>query len=91
MRYIDTSSTRAVSGPAHGESALNHRIISLLLPVVLSACGQSDKELCEDVQEKMRKCGGNTVSCPENLADEVREQYECIMDTECNEIAQCAK
>ena len=57
----------------------------------LIGCSQSDKELCEDVHKKLNECGSPTSGkCPENLADEVREQYECIMDTECIDLADCA-
>lgn len=57
---------------------------------LLTACGQSDKELCEDAQKKFAECGSNTTECPDNLADKVREQYECVVDSECNELAECA-
>jgi hypothetical protein len=61
---------------------------SLLL---LTACGQSDEELCKDAQKKLAECGSNTGECPETLADSVREQYECIVDTPCSELAsECA-
>jgi len=61
------------------------------LVFLLSACGQSDEELCKDVQKKLRECGTVAPSdCPESLADKVRDQYECIMDTECNELGECA-
>jgi hypothetical protein len=57
----------------------------------LSACGQSDEELCEDVQKKLRACGQPaSSSCPETLNDKVRDQYECIMDVECHELGECA-
>jgi len=65
-------------------------LLAVAVVALLTACGKSDKELCEDVQKKFAECGGNTVECPDNLADSVREQYECIVDKECNEIADCA-
>ena len=66
------------------------RIVLVLLPLLLSAC-QSDEELCEDVQKKLRECGGIPPrDCPETLRDELREQYECIVDKECSEIGECA-
>lgn len=63
-----------------------------MLVVFFTACEQSDKELCEDAQKKLAECGSNTVDCPENLAESVREQYECIVDTECIDIGrECGK
>jgi hypothetical protein len=57
----------------------------------LTGCAQSDEELCKDVRKKLEKCGTiGPSSCPEALQDPVREQYECIMDVECSELAECA-
>jgi hypothetical protein len=57
----------------------------------LSACGPSDEELCQDAQKKLRSCGQPTsISCPERLNDKVRDQYECIVDSECHELGECA-
>jgi len=62
-------------------------IAPLVLPLLLSACGPSDEELCKDVQKKLRDCGTiGPGSCPETLPDELRDQYECIMDTKCIDI-----
>jgi hypothetical protein len=69
------------------------RIVWPLLFVSLSAigCGPSDEELCKEVQEKMARCGSVGPSrCNDTLADKVREQYECIVDTRCSEIHECA-
>ena len=69
------------------------RIVSAPLVVALFVlgCGQSDEDLCKDVQEKMSRCGSVGPSrCQDSLADKVREQYECIMDTRCSEIHECA-
>ena len=60
---------------------------AVLVVGMLAGCAQSDKELCEDARKKLVECGSNSFECPENLADSVREQYECIVDTPCNEIA----
>ncbi len=62
-----------------------------VLALLLAACGQSDEELCQDAQKKLRACGqpaGST--CPEALNDKVRDQYECIVDSECHELGECA-
>jgi hypothetical protein len=62
-----------------------------VLALLLSACGQSDEELCEDAQKKLRACGQPaSSSCPEHLDDKVRDQYECIVDVECHELGECA-
>lgn len=54
-------------------------------------CGPSDEELCKDVQEKMARCGSIGPSrCDDSLSDQLREQYECIVDTRCSEIHECA-
>jgi hypothetical protein len=68
------------------------RIAHLLcLSLALVGCAQSDEELCKDVQEKLTTCGTiGPGTCPERLADKVREQYECIVDTRCSEIHECA-
>lgn len=67
------------------------RIVLVLLPLILAACGQSDEELCQEANAKLRQCGQPASSrCPENLADNVREQYECIVDSECHELGDCA-
>jgi hypothetical protein len=59
--------------------------------LALTGCSQSDQELCEDVREKLEKCGTIGPSrCPESLHDGVREQYECIMDVDCSELGECA-
>ena len=61
------------------------------LALFLTACGQSDEELCQDAQNKLRSCGQPaSSSCPENLNDKVRDQYECIVDAECHELGECA-
>jgi hypothetical protein len=62
-----------------------------VLALLLVACGQSDEELCEDAQKKLRACGQPAPSsCPEALSDKVRDQYECITDVECHELGECA-
>jgi len=69
------------------------RIVSSALFVALLAvgCGPSDEELCKEVQEKMARCGSVGPSrCNDALSDKVREQYECIVDTRCSEIHECA-
>jgi hypothetical protein len=39
----------------------------------------------------MARCGSVGPSrCNDTLADKVREQYECIVDTRCSEIHECA-
>jgi hypothetical protein len=64
----------------------------LVIPLGLSGCSQSDEDLCKDVQEKLTKCGTIGPSrCPDVLDDSVREQYECIMGVECQDIGrECA-
>jgi hypothetical protein len=64
---------------------------ALVVSVLALGCGQSDEDLCKDVQEKLTRCGTIGPSrCEDSLADNVREQYECIMDTRCSEIHECA-
>jgi hypothetical protein len=64
---------------------------ALVVSSFVLGCGQSDEELCKDVQEKLARCGTTGPSrCEDSLADKVREQYECIMDTRCSEIHECA-
>ena len=72
---------------------MNRIFPSALLMALLPACGPSDEELCQDVKKKLEGCGTiGPSSCPEALADEVREQYECIMDTKCIDIgSECGK
>jgi hypothetical protein len=62
----------------------------LVAVVLFPACAPSDKELCEDARKKLVECGSNDFECPDDLHDSVREQYECIVDSECNELADCA-
>jgi hypothetical protein len=58
---------------------------------LLAACGQSDEELCQEANQKLRECGQPaSTRCPEALADKVREQYECIVDSKCSELGECA-
>lgn len=64
---------------------------ALMFALLAIGCGPSDEELCKEVQEKMARCGSvGPASCNENLSDNVREQYECIVDTRCSEIHECA-
>ena len=61
------------------------------LSLLAAACGPSDEELCKEVQEKMARCGTIGPSrCEEALSDDLREEYECIVDTRCSEIHECA-
>lgn len=64
---------------------------ALFVSLFAVGCGPSDEELCKEVQEKMARCGSVGPSrCNDTLADKVREQYECIVDTRCSEIHECA-
>jgi hypothetical protein len=68
-----------------------HHLLLVVVPALLSACGQSDEELCQEANAKLRQCGQPaSSSCPEALADKVREQYECIVDTKCSDLGECA-
>jgi len=59
---------------------------------LVTACAQSDKELCEDARKKLLECRSNDFTCPDDLHDSVREQYECIVDADdCSEIGDCAE
>jgi hypothetical protein len=62
------------------------------LAAFVSACEQSDEELCEDAQKKLVECGSNAITCPDDLHDSVREQYECVVDADdCAAIGKCAR
>lgn len=64
---------------------------ALFVSLFAIGCGPSDEELCKQAREKLERCGTTGPSrCDDNLSDQLREQYECIVDTRCSEIHECA-